>query len=110
MNILFDQGTPVPLRVVLSGHTVETAFERGWSRLANGDLLTAAEAASFDIFITTDQNLRQQQNLSGGRLAVIVLPTTRWPELQRHAADIVAAVEGIQPGQYRELTWQPGTS
>ena len=58
MNILFDQGTPVPLRAALVGHTVETAYERGWSTLSNGDLLTAAETASFDLFITTDQNLR----------------------------------------------------
>ena len=69
MNILFDQGTPVPLRAALVGHTVETAYERGWSTLSNGDLLTAAETASFDLFITTDQNLRHQQKLFG-RLAV----------------------------------------
>ena len=48
MNILFDQGTPVPLRDALAGHTVETAYERGWSALSNGELLTAAEASSFD--------------------------------------------------------------
>ena len=105
MNILFDQGTPAPLRALLTGHTVETAYERGWSSLSNGDLLTAAEAASFEVFITTDQHLHNQQNLSGRRLAVIVLPTTRWPRIRQHAADVVIAVESIQPGDYRELTW-----
>ena len=57
MRILFDQGTPVPLRDHLTGHVVATAFELGWSTLKNGELLAAAEAA-FDTLITTDQNLR----------------------------------------------------
>ena len=105
MNILFDQGTPAPLRAMLTGHRVETAYERGWSSLSNGDLLTAAETASFDIFITTDQQLHNQHNLSGRRLAVVVLPTTRWRQIRLHAADVVAAVESVQPGDYRELSW-----
>ena len=75
MRILFDQGTPAPLRHILAGHTVSTAYEMGWARLENGDLLNAAEA-SFDAFITTDQNLRHQQDLSGRSLAILVLPTT----------------------------------
>jgi len=78
MRILFDQGTPVPLRALLSGHSVSTAYEMGWSELANGDLLAAAEA-DFDALITSDQNLRYQQNLTGRRLAILVLPTTSWP-------------------------------
>jgi hypothetical protein len=85
MRILFDQGTPVPLRPLLRGHGVDTAYERGWSTLANGDLLNAAEAASYDIFITTDQKLPRQQSLAGRRLAILVLPTTRWPEIERHS-------------------------
>lgn len=105
MNILFDQGTPVPLRTALVGHSVETAYERGWSNLSNGDLLVAARVSSFDLFATTDQNLRTQQNLVGQRLAIIVLPTARWPQIQRHIADVVGAVASIQPGEYRELSW-----
>ncbi len=87
MKILFDQGTPVPLREALVGHTVETAYERGWSELSNSELLAVAEAASFDLLLTTDQNLLHQQDLSGRRLAVLVLPTTRWPQIQKHVAD-----------------------
>lgn len=105
MNILFDQNTPVPLRSALSGHLVETAYERGWSTLGNGDLLTAAEAASFDVLITTDQNIQNQQNLAQRRIAVIALPTTRWLEIQRYSADIVAAIASIRPGECRALTW-----
>jgi hypothetical protein len=106
MKILFDQGTPAPLRTFLAGHTVETAYERGWSKLSNGALLAAAETGSFDIFLTTDQHLHNQQSLSTRRLAVVVLPTTRWPQIRLHAADVVAAVESVQPGKYRELSWQ----
>jgi hypothetical protein len=105
MLILFDQGTPVPLRDALAGHTVETAYERGWSTLGNGDLLTAAEGSAFDVLITTDQNLRHQQAVSGRRLAVLVLPTTRWPHIRRHVAEVAAAIASIEPGEFRELTW-----
>lgn len=105
MRILFDQGTPAPLRHSLTGHEVATAYERGWSNLDNGDLLGAAEDAGFDLFITTDQNLRHQQNLACRRLSILVLPTTRWPQIERHAAGVVAAVGSIRPGEYRELNW-----
>jgi len=105
MCILFDQGTPVPLRHSLVEHPVETAYERGWSNLNNGDLLTAAAGASFDLFGTTDQNLLFQQNLAGRRLAIFVLPTTRWPTIQRHVTQVVAAVAAIQLGELRELRW-----
>lgn len=68
MRVLFDQGTPAPLRHGLPLHSVETAFERGWSALRNGDLLQAAENAGFDVMITTDQNLQYQQNLTERRM------------------------------------------
>ena len=105
MRILFDQGTPAPLRNALTGHLVETAYERGWSILSNGELLDEVEAASFDLFITTDQNLRYQQNLRVRIVAILVLPTTRWPVIEQHTAEIIAAIDSIQPGEFRELTW-----
>lgn len=104
MRIIFDQGAPAPLRRALSGHTVATAFELGWSDLANGDLLQQAEA-QFDLLITTDQNLRHQQNLAGRRLAILVLPTTSWPKIRQHQAEVLAAVDTIRSGEYRELRW-----
>jgi hypothetical protein len=76
MKLLFDQGTPVPLRNHLLNHIVETAYEKGWSTLKNGDLLSQAEAEGLDALITTDQNLRYQQKLSGRRISVVVLMTT----------------------------------
>ena len=60
MRVLFDQGTPVPLRRHLSDHRVETAFERGWSKLRNSALLDRAEAEGFELLVTTDQSLRHQ--------------------------------------------------
>ena len=104
MRVLFDQGTPVPLRRVLSGHTISTAFEMGWAQLSNGELLNAAEAA-FDVLITTDQNLRYQQNLTGRRLAILVLPTTSWPIIQTHSGEVVAAVDELHAGEFRELSF-----
>jgi hypothetical protein len=102
LKILFDQGVPAPLRRNLPGHIVVTAAEQGWSNLANGDLLRAAES-QFDAFITTDKNLRYQQNLSERRLAILVLPFANWPKLQPSAHTIAAAIEALSPGSYVEL-------
>ena len=102
MRILFDQGTPVPLSRALLSHTVETAFELGWAKLENGDLLLAAEK-EFDALVTTDKNLRYQQDLSSRKLAILVLPTTSWPRLQPYLDDIVSAVDALAPGAYVEL-------
>jgi hypothetical protein len=104
MKILFDQGTPVPLRHALPGHAISTAYEMGWATLENGNLLSAAES-SFDAFITTDQNLRYQQNLAGRRLAILVLPTTSWPLIQLHVPKIAAAIDALRPGDFVELAF-----
>jgi len=74
----------------------------GWARVENGDLLAAAEKV-FDAFITTDKNLRHQQNLSGRQLAILVLPTTSWPEIQKHLGLISDAVNALKPGDFIEL-------
>jgi len=84
MLILFDQGTPVPLRQFLGHHVVRTAVEQGWDRLSNGDLLAAAEAAGFELLLTTDKNLAYQQNLAARRIAIIVIGNAQWPVLQRY--------------------------
>lgn len=100
MLILFDQGTPVPLRAFLKGHTVKTASEQGWSTLANGKLLDAAEAAGFEALITTDKNLPHQQNLALGTLAVVVLGNAQWPVLKLHVQLAVDAINSAKPGSY----------
>ena len=73
MRILFDKGTPRPLRRRLFGHDVETSVERGWDTLANGVLMDRAEEAGFEVLITTDQSIRYQQNMSNRQIAVVVL-------------------------------------
>lgn len=105
MRILFDQGTPVPLRDHLIGHVVETAFELGWSTLKNGELLAAAEN-SFDLLITTDQELRYQQNLAGRKLTVLVLMTTSWPRIQKSIPQILEAIDRLSAGELSEITPQ----
>ncbi|HEX4139279.1 MAG TPA: hypothetical protein VHY09_02960 [Candidatus Methylacidiphilales bacterium] len=102
MKVLFDQGTPAPLRGFLTGHEVSTAHEKGWSTLRNGELLAAAEN-EFDLLITTDQNLRYQQKLADRKLAILVLPTTSWPRLGNVTVGILDAVNNMKPGQYFEL-------
>jgi hypothetical protein len=102
LRVLFDQGVPVPLRDHLAGHEVRTAYELGWSTLRNGDLLAKAEA-QFDALVTTDRNLRSQQNLSGRRIAILVLPTTSWPRLQGMTDRIASAIGVLEPGQMIEL-------
>lgn len=102
MRIVFDQGTPAPLRTHLIGHNVETAFELGWSNLRNGELLAMAES-SFDLLVTTDQQLRRQQNLTDRKLAILVLTTTSWPRLELHIPQILEAIDQIRSGDYVEI-------
>ena len=104
MRILLDQGAPAPLRRFLEPHEVVTAYERGWARLTNGLLLEAAEIAGFELLLTTDTNLRYQQNLSDRRIAIVVLTTTSWPRIQRSVALVVQAVDSVAPGCYLEVS------
>ncbi len=102
MNVLFDGCVPRPLRRFLPGHTVKTAPELGWGALKNGDLLRVAEE-QFDLLLTADQNLRYQQNLTGRRIAILVLPTNDWTVLRKHTEGIANAVAGMAPGSFLEL-------
>ena len=105
MKVLFDQGTPVPLRQHLPRHAVETAYEKGWSDLKNGDLLARAETEGFDALVTTDQNLRHQLNLTGRRIGVVVLMTTSWPRLREHVTLVVRALDDSRAGAYEEVSF-----
>ncbi|TWT85815.1 hypothetical protein Pla123a_06220 [Posidoniimonas polymericola] len=105
MRVLFDQGVPVPLRRELQTHSVETAAERGWSELANGDLISAAESDGFDCLLTTDQNLRYQQNLSERTLGIVVLLTTSWPKVQKKIDLVQDALDSLDPQGYIEVTF-----
>jgi hypothetical protein len=103
MRILFDNGTPAPLTPFLVGHHVTRAIEIGWERLENGKLLRAAEDGGFELLLTTDKRIRYQQNLSGRRIALIVLGNQQWPVARWHVDKIVAAVNACTPGSYTEV-------
>ncbi|MGH9842472.1 MAG: hypothetical protein ACREEM_27330 [Blastocatellia bacterium] len=103
MKLLFDQGTPVPLRQFLLPHAVETAYDKGWSNIKNGTLLRLAEDGGFHALITTDQNIRHQQNLTGRKIAIAVLMTTNWPRIKSHVATVVQIIDGLQPSDYIEI-------
>jgi predicted nuclease of predicted toxin-antitoxin system len=103
MKVLFDQGTPAPLRQVLPAHHVATAHELGWSTLENGALIAAAESAGYQVLITTDRNLKYQQNLSARSLAIVVLMSTSWPRIRRSLPRVVAAVDASASGTYVEV-------
>ncbi|HVG10802.1 MAG TPA: hypothetical protein VNM67_24075 [Thermoanaerobaculia bacterium] len=103
MKVLFDQGTPVPLRRHLRSHQVTTVYELDWSTLQNGALISQAEAAGFDVLVTTDRNWKYQQNLSERRLAVVVLLSTSWPRIQAKVSAVAIAVDEATIGSYTEV-------
>ena len=88
------------MRELLIGHRVDTAFNRGWAKLANGELLQAAEDAEFSLLITTDQNLKYQQNLSTRRIAILVLSTTSWPRIRAAVTRIQQAINDLAPSGF----------
>lgn len=104
MKILLDESIPQKMRLLIEGHEVITASFQGWSGLKNGDLLNAAEANSFDLFITADQELKYQQNLSNRKIAIIVLSTNNWTMIKEHYSEVRTAVDAARPGAYIEVT------
>jgi hypothetical protein len=107
MLVLFDNGTPRTLaRYLIDRHTVTEARARGWEELENGDLLAQAEAAGFEVLVTTDRNIRYQQNLAGRKIAIVVLGKGRWSIIKAHVQQVVAAVNAARPGSYTEIEIQ----
>jgi hypothetical protein len=100
MRILLDEWVPVQLRQALPEHEVVITQRMGWAGIGNGDLLDLAERAGIEVFIVADKNLRYQQNLSSRRIAILELWTNHRPTLERHYAEIRAAVAQIRPAQY----------
>ena len=88
---------------MIDHHAVTEARARGWEELENGELLTLAEAAGFEVLVTTDKNLGYQQNLAGRKIAIVVLGLGRWSVMKRHVAQIVAAVNAATPGSFAEV-------
>ena len=78
MRILFDRWHSSGIARSLAGHEVTEAIERGWERISNGELLSKAEAAGFELLLTTDKKIRYQQNLKGRKIAIVVLGNSAW--------------------------------
>ena len=103
MKILFDDGTPNPLARSLIGHQVAFARQIGWHELKNGELLRQAEDAGYELLLTTDKNMRYQQNLSKRRIAIVVLGNQQWPDVKLHLDRIAQTVNTAIPGSYAEV-------
>lgn len=102
MKILLDECTPHVLKRLLTGFEIETVQDISWSGITNGELLRLAEE-QFDVFITSDQNLKYQQSLAGRQLAIIQLPTNQVPLVVQLAPLVQAALERIQTGEFVEI-------
>ena len=102
-RVLFEHCVPKPLRWHLTGFEIRTCYEEGWDALRNGELLAAAEAARFDVFITADHNVRYQQNLRARQIAVIELPQNRLAILLHLVPAIQHALTHIAPGGYVQI-------
>lgn len=103
MKILFDQGVPVPLKNSLISEEVTTAHELNWSGLTNGVLISRAESAGYDVMVTTDQNLKYQQNLRDRSIAIVVLLTTSWPRIKKQSHSVAEKIRSAQPGEFLEI-------
>lgn len=103
MKILFDNGTPNPISRSLVGHEVAFARQIGWHELKNGELLQQAEESGYDLLLTSDKNIRYQQNLSGRKIAIVVLTNQQWPDVRLHLERIAAAINAAKPGSYVEV-------
>src|SRR5882757_6661831 len=104
MLIVFDNGTPRSLaRYLVDRHMVTEARARGWEELGNGELLTLAEAAGFEVLVTTDKNLSYQQNLTSRKIAIVVLGKGQWGLIKAHIPQVLAAVNAATPGSFAEV-------
>ena len=103
MRILFDQGVPRGLAASLRSHEVIEARKLNWERTSNGALLKLAEDAGFNLLLTTDKNVRYQQNLAERKISIVVLGSSPWWLVRQHLGGIVAAVNAAAPGSYAEV-------
>jgi hypothetical protein len=103
MKILFDNGTPKPIALSLVGHQVTYARQIGWHELKNGELLQQAEAAGYEVLLSTDKNIRYQQNLAGRKIAIVILGNQQWPIVRLYLHKIVTAIGACTPGSYTEV-------
>jgi hypothetical protein len=104
-QVLLDQNVPVGVRRILAAHDVRTVYQMGWAGLLNGDLLDQAVKTGIEIFVTCDQNIPFQQNLTARPIAVVVLATNRWSVIQAEPSAVEDAVTNANPGVCSVVTF-----
>ena len=106
MRVLLDEQLPRPLARHITGHDVRTVQQQGWAGLRNGELLKRAVASQFEVFVTADQNLQYQQNLSGTPLIVVVVsaPSIALEDLLPVVPKILLAIAEGQPGRIHPVS------
>ncbi len=110
MRILIDECFDERFRNSLPGHDCQTARYAGLAGLENGELLIAAETAKFDVFLTVDQGIEYQQNLTGRNIAIIIFraKSNRLKDLLSLVPACLARIKSIQPGQIVKIATEPG--
>ena len=103
MKVLLDENLDHRLRNHLGSHEVFTASYMGWDGFKNGRLLQAAEDDGFDVLVTGDRTLSYEQNMSGRRLAIVVLSSVEWRIVNDYLGEIRAAVDAAIPGSFRAV-------
>ncbi len=102
MKILIDECVPRSIKRSLTGHSAHTIQELGYSSYENGDLIRIAED-EFDLFITSDQNIRYQQNLTGRNLAILMLSTNKGSIIKANRERIFETVNNMKPTEFIAL-------
>lgn len=103
MKVLLDENPAHRLRTNLGAHEVFTVSYKGWAGLKNGELLRTAENDGIEVFLTGDQTLTHEQNLSGRALAIVALSSVEWDILKHHLPLIIAALDNAQPGTFQAV-------
>ena len=103
MKIILDENLPKALKRYLSAYEVTTVQEQGWAGVKNGELIARIDEV-YDVFITSDKNLKYQQNLTGRRIAIIELPTNRLKLLETITDKILVEVESVSLGMYVQVS------
>src|SRR5580700_7807792 len=102
MKVLLDECVPWPMHKLLVGHECMTAQQRGWGGVKNGELLRLAEG-EFDLFITSDQNIRYQQNLADRLIRILELSTNNLRRIEAAEALIQSTVVAMSVAEFRHL-------
>ena len=106
MKVLFDYNLPYKLRSAMAGsssHQILSTGYMGWADLKNGELLHTAESNGFEVFVTSDKSLKAEQNLTGRKLAIIVLTANNWPIVKAYIPTILEAIDRVPSGSFETV-------